>query len=185
MARMKKALFVFSFVCCAFQAFGQVSLNHYGIGVSAGDYMPTDSTIRGAFGDNIFTFGLSPVAFGRPGTGSVTPSFNIIGADKSGSNFLLIPVTLGYEYNFGDTTTKSTVVPYARVDAGVSYFNYHVITSGATINGSNVGGVADAELGVEILKDVRLSARYYLFTQESGLSFNGLSLNLTVGIFRF
>ena len=179
---MKKVLFAFGIVCAALPAFSQSTAPRYGIGVSIGDYIPSDTTIRNALGSNIFTIGLSPVAFGRPASGKFTPSFNIIGADQHGSNFLLIPVTLGYEYHLGDD--KGSTVPYARIEAGVAYMNYSIETAGPTINGSRFGGTGDVIVGVEFLKDFRLSAGYYLFTQESGLSFNGLQLNLTIGIIR-
>ncbi len=180
---MKKALFVLAGVAAALPAFSQAQRPAVGLGIAIGDFFPSDTTLRHAFGDNILTFGLSPVSFGRPKTGTLTPTFNIIGADKNGSNFLLVPVTLGYEMHFGDD--ESSTVPYLRIDAGGAYFNYSVKTSGATISGSRFGGVADAEAGVEIQKNWRLSARYYLFTKESGLSFNGLQLSLTFGLIHF
>jgi hypothetical protein len=182
MARMKKVLFAIGFASAALSAFGQSTSPRYELGASVGDYIPSSTILRNALGDNVFTLGLTPLVFGRPAANRITPSFNIIGADQRGSNFLLVPVTLGYEYHFGDPTAST--IPYARVDAGVCYFNYSIETPGPTINGSRFGETADLEVGVEFLKDIRLSARYYLFSEESGLSFNGLQLNLAIGIIR-
>src|SRR5579871_2630272 len=141
MPRMKKLLLVLAGATAVLPTLAQAQQQpSVAIGISAGDYFLTDSTIKKAMGDSIFTVGLTPLVFGMPKANTLIPGFNIIGADKNGSNFLLIPVTLGYEWQFADA--KSSTIPFARVDAGASYFNYSIEQSGApTINGSRVGGV--------------------------------------------
>jgi hypothetical protein len=172
--------------CAAVIAVGQSDSNtQLEIGATVGLYMPSSSTIRNAFSDTIFTWGISPVAFGRPPAGKITPSINLIAASENGSSFFLIPVTAGYEYHFGETAGKqTTILPFARIEAGLAYMNFAVNTPGGRADGSEVGLTGDVELGVQISQSVTLSARYYLFQQENGLSFNGLQLGLTFGFLR-
>jgi outer membrane protein W len=177
---MKKEHLALAAVVAALPALSHAQKSTYTIGATVGYYFPSDSTIRKAMGSDIFIWGIQPLTFGRPKSNAIGLNINVIGADQNGSNFLLVPVTLGYEYHFGDT--NSTTVPYARLDVGGAFMNYSIATSGATISGSRIGGVAGAELGVEIQKNWRLSARYYVFTKENNLSFNGVQLTLSFGV---
>jgi hypothetical protein len=181
---MRKILAIAALGCAATATYAQ-SADQVLLGVTAGWYLPTGSALRNAFGSQIFTIGLTPVATGRPSSGSITPSFNIIGADKDGSNFLLVPVTLGYEYHFNNDT-DATTVPYARLEAGISYYNFSIDEGGPTnVEGnSRFGWVGDAELGVSLGKTIKLSAKYYLFEQESGIDFSGFELGVTFGFIR-
>jgi len=181
---MKKLVALVSLGLLAGVAMGQSNLDQIYLGVSAGLYFPTGSTVRNAFGDSIFTIGLTPVIPGLPKTGALTPSIELIGADKDGSNFLLVPLTLGYQYNFVSDLQKNTVVPYGRLEAGLAYYNFSVHTPGGTDSGSEVGYVGAAELGLQVSKTITISAKYYLFQQERGLNFNGLQLDLTFGVFQ-
>jgi hypothetical protein len=181
---MRKFLALAVLGCLAPLTYAQ-STNSIELGVTAGWYLPTGSALRNAFGSQIFTIGITPVAVGRPSSGTITPSFNIIGADKSGSNFLLVPVTLGYEYHFGSDDSDSTTVPYARIEAGGAYYNYSIDEGGpSNVDGSRIGYVADAELGVTITKTIKLSAKYYLFQKEGGIDFSGFELGVTFGLIR-
>jgi hypothetical protein len=182
---MRKLLFLTSLFCVSAPAFCQTTSSSptFGLGVVVGDFLPSSQTISHAFGSNILTYGLSPVSFGRPNSSGLTPNISIIAADQNGSNFLIIPVTLGYEYNFGDPS--SSTVPYVRIEGGASYFSYSVNTSSGTVTGNDIGTVGDAEVGVEFSKVLRLSAKYYIFSEEHGLSFNGLDIGLTFSLFRF
>ena len=181
MKPMKRLLALMAFGLAAGVAMGQTN-NQISLGVSAGLYFPTGSEIRDAFGDSIFTIGLTPVASSRPTAGQLTPSVSIIGADKDGSNFLLVPITLGYEMHFGNPY-KDQVLPFARIEGGLAYYNYAVNVPGGRSSGSEVGLVGDAELGLQISKSITISAKYYLFQEEGGLNFNGLELGLTFALF--
>jgi hypothetical protein len=181
---MKKFLALATFGCCAAVSFGQ-SADQLMLGINAGWYLPTGSIIKRALGAQIFTIGLTPIPTTRPSSGSVTPSFNIIGADKDGSNFLLVPVTLGYEYHFTNDDTATTV-PYARIEGGFSYYKYSINEGGpSNVDGNGrFGYVGDAELGLSLNKTIRLNAKYYLFEKESGIDFSGLQLGVTFGLIR-
>lgn len=180
---MRKLLILTSLLCASAPAFGQTSQpSTLGIGVTVGDFLPSSKTISDAFGSNILTYGLTPTSFGRPNTSGLTPDISVIAADQNGSNFLIIPVTLGYEFHFGDTS--SSTVPYARIEGGAAYFSYSVNTPGGTVTGNDIGTCGDAELGVEFSRSLRLSAKYYIFSEEHGLSFNGLQIGLTLNLFR-
>jgi hypothetical protein len=182
---MRKLLSLVLLCCVSVPAFCQVSNSspNIGLGVVVGDFLPSSTTISHAFGSNILTYGLSPVAFGRPNTSGLTPNISVIAADQNGSNFLIVPLTMGYEYHFGDSS--SSTVPYARIDGGLAYFSFSVNTPGGTVTGNDLGEVADAELGVEFAKSLRLSAKYSIFSEEHGLSFNGLQIGLTLNLIRF
>jgi hypothetical protein len=182
---MRKIMALAAFGCLATASFAQ-STDQILLGVTAGWYLPTGSALRDAFGSQIFTIGFTPVATGRPSSGSITPSFNIIGASKDGSNFLLIPVTLGYEYHFGSDDANATTVPYARLEGGISYYNFSIDEGGPTnVEGnSRFGWVGAAELGISLNKTIKLNASYYLFEKESGIDFSGIQLGVTFGFIR-
>jgi hypothetical protein len=180
---MKKLVAVTAFAVAAGAAYGQSQLDQIYAGISVGLYFPTGSTIKHDFGDSIFTLGLTPVVGGLPTSGKVTPNIEIIGADKDGSSFLLVPLTLGYQYNFGNGQ-RDAAVPFVRFEAGIAYYNFSVNAPGGSASGSEFGFVGDAALGVQITKTITLSAKYYLFQEEKGLNFNGLQLDLTFGVFQ-
>lgn len=182
---MRKIAALVALGCAATASYGQ-NINQIELGATAGWYIPTGGILRDAFGAQIFTIGLTPVATSRPSSGSLTPSFNIIGADKNGSKFLLIPVTLGYEYHFtGDDNNTSSTIPYARLEGGAAYYNYDIQTGpGTSASASRFGWVADAELGLMLNKTIHVSAKYYIFQQQSGIDFNGFQLGVTFGFLR-
>ncbi|HWD37733.1 MAG TPA: outer membrane beta-barrel protein [Fimbriimonas sp.] len=155
----------------------QDPLSQIQIGVSPGWYLPTSKDLQDAFGAQIFTLGLGPVSTSRPVSNKLSPTFNIIGADRDGNRFLQVPVTLGYEWHFGDD--KSSTFPFARLDAGLSYYNFDI----GSASGSGVGYVGSATVGYVLSQNLQVSAKYYLFQDRDGINFNGLQLAVTIALF--
>lgn len=153
-------------------------------GVQVGLYLPTNDRIRDAFGDSVFNFGIGPVNGRRPGQGSVTPELNILNANRNGNRLFIGTLTYGYEQHFGVSDNASTL-PYARIFAGGSYFDYGVGIGAARQSGRRFGLTGGAEIGVILNQRLRLSARYNTFSRQDGLNFDGITLSATFAVARF
>lgn len=151
------------------------------LGVSAGTYMPTNSTIRRAFGDNVFNYGISPMG-AQAASGSSAPSIEFQSANNNGNRLFIGSLTYGYQKLFGDTS--AVVVPYGRVFVGGTYFDYGIDQPGGRQSGKKFGTTGGAELGIVISNRLRLSAKYNFYSKVDGFDFQGLTLSATVSLFK-
>jgi len=156
---------------------------HGTLGLQASDFMPVNSTIRGDFGSNIFTVGLTFNPTKIPTRPAIAWDVDAIGANKNGSRFLLIPVTVGIQAALSRSDPNS--VPYVRVEAGFAYYNYSIIQNMAKVGTTTVLPAAQAELGVVFDNRLTISATYHFFARSNSFDFDGFSLGASYTLFKF
>jgi len=164
-------------------AHAQYDKEDLNFGGSVGFYMPTSSVIKDAFGSSVINYGIGPVGNKRPSSGSVTPSLEILSANKNGNKLFIGTFTYGYEKHLADD--RSMTVPYIRVFGGLSYFDYGIDQIGGRQSAKKIGYTTGAEFGLVLASRLRLSARYNFYTKQDDFDFNGLSLTATYALFKF
>lgn len=160
------------------QAQSQEKLN---VGGQVGVYMPTSGRIRDAFGDSVLNYGISPFSNGQ-NKSSGSPNLEFLSANKNGNRLFIGSLTYGYERKF---STVGTSTPYARVFAGVAYFDYGIDQIGGRESGKRFGWTSGAEVGLLFVDRLRLSAKYNFYNKVDGFDFNGLTLSATLSLFKF
>ncbi len=152
------------------------------VGLRLGAYFPTDSDVSERFGDVIPIVGIARAMPPRPGSFTLFPSLEISGARSGSDRFLIIPLTLVAEYQLPVT---GVVVPFARAEGGVAYYDYRMrIDSANVVRGREFGPAAAVEAGVIATQHLRLSGRYRIFQSYDGFNFSGLELNAVIGSLR-
>ncbi len=154
------------------------------VGPELGLFFPTDSTLRSALGNSWFSFGVGRLNMDEYSAKSLKPSWNAISQTKNGSKVFMFAYTYGYVYPLGDA--KSGSVPYYSIRGGLSYVDYAVQQSPANrISGKTLGYNLNAEVGILLGEKLTVSARYDVFGSHDGLKFDGLSLSVKYGLFKF
>jgi len=161
----------------------QYSKDDLNFGGSVGFYMPTNSKIKDAFGSSVINYGIGPVGNKRPSSGSVTPSLEILNANKNGNKLFIGTFTYGYEKHLA--ADNAVTIPYIRVFGGLSYFDYGIDQIGGRQSAKKVGYTTGAEVGLVLANRVRVAARYNFYTKQDDFDFNGLSLTATYALFKF
>lgn len=184
--RVSLPLFVLSAALMSTAANAQISgyAEQQGVqlGGSLGAYLPQDSFIKKAFGDTVTSVGFGPVGDNLHRSGSLTPDFDILSANKNGNRLFISSLTYGYEYHFSDD--KSIIIPYARVFGGGAYFDYGVDTATGRKSSKRFGTTYGAEVGIQIAGRARVSAAYNQYTKQQGLDFRGYTISATWSLFR-
>lgn len=151
------------------------------LGGSVGIYMPTNSMIRDRLGNSTVTFGLGNVGDLPNEAKRIASDFDFITASKDGNRLFVGSLTFGYTRRLGSSLYKTTV-PYVKLFAGPSYFDYAVDTTGGRLSGKKIGLNYGAEAGLLFVNRVKLSARYMGLSEQKGLDFSGFILSATVNI---
>ncbi len=153
-------------------------------GFEAGAYFPSDTVIRNVFGSTLPRVGLNFINNSSPD--QLKPSFNfaVIGANKNGNRFLLVPVTAGIGRQYGVPGTGTR--PYWRVGAGAAYFDYSIdpTNSGTPTAAHKVGFTAVGEVGILLNDRIRLSASYNYFSKQDDFNFSGVDVKLSFLFFK-
>jgi hypothetical protein len=150
-----------------------------GIGLRAGVTLPTDSKTKDAFGGTWFSFGIGPANTGiQPGM-SWTPDFGITTRSNGANRLLILKGTYGVTQSLA--TEGSKAIPYFSARAGMAYVDYRVGSVGAR-RGVFTG---NAEVGIILNDQFRLSARYDFFPELNGYKFDGVTFSITWQIARF
>lgn len=154
------------------------------LGVSAGAYFLTDSKMRDVFGNTVLTFGVTTASLHRPEAGKLAVNYNVITGRKDDSLFVMVPVTLGYEYHFGGDTSgyvqkTSNTLPYARIEAGAAYYDVAIHDGGNDQSFKAGGAFGGAEIGVVFNDRIGVNARYNLAQERFGVNLSGFSVGLT------
>jgi hypothetical protein len=118
----------------------------------------------------------------RPSSGSLTPSLELLAANKNGNRLFIGTLTYGYERHL--TAENSVTVPYVRVFAGGAYFDYGIDQIGGRKSAKRFGTTGGAEVGVVFANRLRLAAKYNVFSKQDGFDFNGFSLSATYSLFK-
>lgn len=160
-----------------------------GIGVGVGIFTPSSSEVRHDLGAQFLSFGLTGTSSGLPSQGAITPEYTLIFANGNGNKLFILPLTVGYQYNFGiSRNTYSSGIqfrPYLRPFVGVAYYDYSItdFATGEHSSTKQLGDTYGIEGGLLISSRIRLAATYNYFSQTSGFSFNGLTLSATYSLF--
>lgn len=151
------------------------------LGGTVGVYMPTNSLIKERLGNSTVTFGLGNVGDMPADARKIASDFDFISASKDGNRLFIGSLTFGYTRRLG-SSLYSTTVPYVKLFAGPSYFDYAVDTVGGRTSGKRFGLNYGAEAGLLFVNRVKLSARYMGLSEQKGLDFSGFILSATVNI---
>lgn len=160
-------IFGLAFVTLSSAAMAQIS-------VSAGTYMPRDTTIRNVFGSSSFAWGFGLGKADR--TNRAGLGFDLSGVSLSATNnrFFSVGATYGYEVQSGKGTATMT---YARVGTGIGYYDYDMNIGINNYHGKVAKQFTAAEAGVVLSNRISISAQYMLMPKLSGLDFSGLRLS--------
>jgi hypothetical protein len=161
-------------------------------------YFPSSAQIRSLFGARLYSFGATPWT-GNSTKSGLSPEIGVINGDMNGNKFLVIPIALAYEKDFvaSDSSSNgviirrgggglgSSLVPYLRVSAGVSYFDYSITTAaGNYYSTKRLGSNAGLEAGLKVSTSAKLFVKYDLFSTEQHFSFNGVQVGVVVSLAR-
>ena len=153
------------------------------IAIEAGAYYPKSSLLKDRFGTQILRVGVSPIMVKR--TPDWRPSFEIgyMGSRSNGDHFAVIPLTVGVQKTFGNQDVQT--VPFVRLAAGVSYFDYDITKDDLSVTkGHKFGPVTAMEVGIMSGDRFRASARYYLMSKQGGVDFGGILISASFGILK-
>lgn len=156
---------------------------HAKIAIDFSDYLPSSATTRSIFGKSLSAFG---VGFGGDEKVKQRSVFGF-GVDlfdmPSYSNrlFVLAPQAT-YEYRM---PIRTRMYAYAGAAAGPSYMDYsYDLPDGEHFAGKNLGLDGSLDFGVQ-WGPLRVGASYRVFTQPSGLNFDGFDVYAALTVLRF
>lgn len=152
-------------------------------GARAGVTLPTDADTRRIFGDQWFSFGLTPFRNEAKGGIRQSASFNITTRNSNGNRLALFRPSYGLAKTLGDD--EATFVTYIAGRVGLVYADYAFNDIGGRISGKKVGWGGNVEFGMVFNRNFILSARYDMMTKFEGFNFNGLTLEATFRIGSF
>jgi hypothetical protein len=149
------------------------------VGLEAGAYFPTDTTIRNVFGSTLPRVGINFINNAQPDKMKPSVNFAVIGASKNGNRFLAIPITLGIGKQYGAVGAGAR--PYWRAGAGAAYFDYSIdaTNSGTPVAARKFGFTAVGEVGILLSDRIRLSASYNYFSKQDDFNFSGWDLKVS------
>ncbi len=149
------------------------------VGVDFGVFFPTDRNTQLAFGSTWLRFGLSPLSFQEDSRWKFTFDIGFLHRSEGPNRATLIPVTFGLTRGFTDG--ESDTIPYVAVRVG-PYFG-DVRVPSVAVDDEKIGFNANAAVGVSFNKQFYIEARYDVFSDFSGLDFNGFFLNAGFKLF--
>lgn len=158
------------------------------LGPEFGYYFPSNSELRRALGDQWFSVGLSTSRGGELTPQQLGTSFNVITRERGGNKVFIGSYTIGSAQLLGDQRSNRLgkgLQPYVAARAGVAYFDYGIGAGSFRESGKRIGWNANAEVGFVLDGRLTLSARYDVFSRQSGFQFDGFSVSLKYGLFRF
>jgi hypothetical protein len=151
------------------------------VGVDFGAFFPSSRDVRDAFGDTWFRVGISPLSFQEDNRWKFTFDVAILQRSSGPNRATLIPVTVGATRGFpsGDSGT----VPYVAVRVGPYWGDVRVPS--IALDDEKFGFNGNAAIGITFQKTFYVEARYDVFSDFSGLSFNGFFFSAGVKLFDF
>jgi hypothetical protein len=152
-------------------------------GPQVGFFFPKDEQLRDALGDSWFSFGASRLRAFQADQGKLAFDWNAIGQKNDDNAIFILTGSVGYVIPFAPP--GSDTEPYAALRAGLSYIDYAVDTTSGRQSGKVLSPNANAAFGINFNRRVNLEVRYDVWSGYDGLSFDGLTLSLRVGLLRF
>jgi len=148
------------------------------IGIDAGVFLPSDSTVRNVFGDTWARIGLTPISFQTDQRWRFTFDVGFLNASSFGNDVTLIPITFGVTRAFPD---KSEIVPYVALRAGPCFADVNSPFLG--IDKSEVVMDVNASVGITVSKTFYFEIRYDWMSEISSLDFSGLFISAGIRLF--
>ena len=152
-------------------------------GPQVGFFFPQSQVLRDAMGDSWFSFGASRIRAFEANHGKLAFDWNAIGQRNDGSSVFIL--TGSYGYVLALAPQGSETEPYFAVRAGLAYIDYAVNTPSGRQSRKVISPNANAAIGANLSRRVNVELRYDLWSRYDGLSFDGLTLSLRVGVWRF
>jgi len=150
------------------------------VGLRGAAYFPVDRDVRRAFPDVLPLVGIAVMAPLRPGRTQLYPSIEAIGARSGRNRFFILPLTFVVERQ-GRGRPNGTLVPYARVEAGIAYFDYRIRRGVDTVRARRGGAAGGVEAGMVFTRHFRTSVRYRAFQTMDDLDFSGAEVGAVIG----
>ncbi len=152
-------------------------------GPQIGVFIPRSQVLRDALGETWLSFGASRVRVFQANQGKLAYDWNAVGQRKDGSNLFILTGSIGYVIPFASPAADTQ--PYVALRAGLAYIDYAVNTPSGRESGKVLSPNANAAFGINFSNRVNLEVRYDVWSSYEGLSFDGITVALRVGLFRF
>lgn len=159
----------------------QDDTNNY-LGVTGSIYFPTQQRMKDAFNNQILYYGITVAQNNLDYNWKVRPDIGFFAATNDSNRLFIVPVEAAISRKFAQP--GSGFQPYAKLGAGLAYFNYHIEEAGGTTSGSRIGEVATGEVGIILSQRIRLFGSYNWFSKESGFDFSGFQIGATISFFK-
>jgi len=164
----------------------QDDTNQY-LGVTGSIYFPTQQRFKDAFRSEILYYGFTVAQNNLDYNWKVRPDIGLFVANDSGNRLFVLPVMAAISRKFA--TPGSNFQPYAKLGAGVAYFDYRIdepdgLGGKVRTKGSKFGTAATAELGLILGQRIRVFGAYNYFSKQKGFDFSGFQIGATVSIFK-
>ena len=152
-------------------------------GPQFGLFYPSGAAMRSALGDSWFSFGASRIRTLKLDERHWVHDWSGVSQSQNGSKIFILTASAGYVVPFG--TNSENFEPYIAVRAGLSYIDYAINTGSGRRSAKRIAPNGNAAIGFNINRRINIEARYDIYTQYDGLSFNGLTVALRIGLARF
>ena len=152
-------------------------------GPQVGLFYPQSTVLKNALGDSWFSFGASRVRVMDLEQHKLAHDWQAISKRDNGSSIFILTGSIGWVMPIAKP--GSSTEPYFALRGGLAYMDYAVDTPGGRESGKRIGMNANAALGMLVSKRLNVEARYDVWSGQSGLNFNGLTLSARYGIVRF
>lgn len=171
---MRRAILALGLLSAAAVAAAQA--NQIRVGATVNAYFFSSKRLSDAFGDPTLTYGVNLSSLVRPRANKLSFQYDILTARRDDSVLFVVPLTAGYEVQAPNANPN--VLPYARIDGGVSYNDVAIHNNGDDKSFKTFGVVASAEVGVVFQKRIGLKAKYFLFQDHDGVNLSGAQVGL-------
>jgi hypothetical protein len=162
----------------------QFTYNEQFVGPEAGIFFPQSQALKDALGDSWASFGVGQTKYYGYGTRRrPTKSWSAVSKRANGNHVFALSASYGYVFPLSNPDDGP--MPFFAVRGGASYIDYGIGPSESRLSGKRLGMNANAEFGVVFNSRFSMSARYDVYPEHDGISFNGLTLEARYGIVRF
>ncbi len=152
-------------------------------GPQIGVFIPRSEVLRNALGETWLSFGASRVRVFKSNQGKIAYDWNAVGQRNDGSNLFILTGSIGYVIPFAPPGAGTQ--PYVAIRGGLAYIDYAVDTPSGRESGKVLSPNGNAAFGINFNNRVNLEVRYDVWSSYEGLTFDGISVALRVGLFRF
>ncbi|HXH60997.1 MAG TPA: hypothetical protein VNI20_06525 [Fimbriimonadaceae bacterium] len=152
-------------------------------GPQVGVFLPSNKGLRNALGDSWFSFGAGRIRGYDLDKYKIAYDWQAVNQRKNGNNVFILTGSIGFVRAFG--RDGDSTIPYAALRGGLAYLDYSIDTPSGHQAGKRASLNANAALGINFNHRINLEARYDMWNSFDGITFNGLTIALTVGLARF